>query len=238
MIESSRVFKPPGKDLPQLQYLQWIPEGLGEKNWPSILFLHGKGERGHNLKLVKRHGLPALLAQRRDFPFFVLAPQCPSERDWSPLMDSLEALLAQACRDYPLDESRLYLTGLSMGGRGAWELACRQPRLFAALATVCARRPALLQEPGSLARLRDLPAWLFHGALDQVVPLSESQALYEALRPINREVRLTVYPQAGHDAWTIAYQDPELYTWFLEFQSKGLNRDKSHEPDPPWTTST
>jgi predicted peptidase len=201
-----------------LRYLLWLPANASQPA-PLILFLHGSGERGDDLGLVMREGLPASDALHSpDFPFVVAAPQCSLESDWELEGDALLALLDDLEARLPIDRQRIYLTGLSMGGRGAWHLAARAASRFAALVPICGRRPAWLCQPDRAARLRDLPTWIFHGARDPVVPISESEAMADTLRSCGADVRLTIDPEAGHDSWTAAYATPELYTWLLSHQ--------------------
>ncbi len=182
---------------------------------PLILFLHGRGERGDDLSLVKLYGLPALLAQGISLPALVAAPQCPAESDWEEQTPALSALLDDLSAHEPVDRSRVYLTGLSMGGRGAWKLAVEQPERFAAVVCAASRLPDAISDP---ARFRDLagkPVWVFHGALDTVVPMDRHAALVQALRTGGADLRVTVYADAGHDSWSAAYREPELFPWLL-----------------------
>lgn len=200
-----------------LKYLLYVPptyEATAAK-FPLILYLHGRGERGTDLELVKKHGLAKRLEQGAHFPFVIMAPQCPPDSDWSLHLEELTGLLDEILATYRIDAQRLYLTGLSMGGRATWALALKNPHRFAALAPICARRPDVLRGIEKVAALKHLPAWLFHGALDEVVPLEESEVMAKALREYGAEIKLTIYPEAKHDSWTQAYNTPELYEWFL-----------------------
>lgn len=196
----------------RLNYLLFLPPDSGaEARWPLILFLHGVGERGNNLDLVTRHGIPRRLRAEPDPRFLVAAPQCRRGTRWLNEIDALNALLEELVAALPVERDRIYLTGMSMGGYGAWHLATAYPHWFAALAPVCGGG-----EPDRACALRDIPIWAFHGARDEGVPPSESQAMVEAVRACGGNARLTLYPECGHDAWTPAYDNPELYLWFLE----------------------
>ena len=192
------------------RYLLYLPKEYSEKEqkWPMILFLHGAGERGDNLELVKKHGPPKLIEQGRQFPFVVVSPQCPVDQWWS--SEVLIHLLDEIIRTYKVDGERIYLTGLSMGGYGTWDLACQYPERFAAIAPICGggRRYMAL-------RLKDVPVWAFHGAKDPIVPLRESEEMVQAVKLAGGNVKLTVYPDALHDSWTATYGNQELYDWFL-----------------------
>jgi predicted peptidase len=197
-------------------YLLYLPPGYPGKNrrWPLMLFLHGAGERGHDLDKVKIHGPPSLIAsQGQSFPFVILSPQCPADGWWSDddQIELLDALLNDVVGRYAIDRDRLYVTGLSMGGFGTWRLAARYPQRFAAIAPICGGG-----DPEDTTRLVHLPVWAFHGAKDPVVPLGASQQMVDALRTAGGSVIFTVYPQAGHDSWTETYDNPALYEWFLQ----------------------
>lgn len=201
----------------RLAYWLHLPQGYGAggRRWPLILFLHGMGERGDQLELVKRHGIPKIAEEWSDFPFIAVSPQCPADSIWSLQQDALLALLDEILGHYAADPARVYLTGLSMGGYGTWELASAHPERFAAIAPICGGGSPFLGFPARVCALKDVPVWAFHGAKDTVVPLDESAKMVEALRAFGGNVRFTVYPEAGHDAWTETYANPELYAWFL-----------------------
>jgi predicted peptidase len=173
-----------------------------------LLFLHGAGERGQDLQRVKRHGVANIVEEQPDFPFVVVAPQCPSREAWAP--EPLLALLDAIAQHYDIDPERCYVTGLSMGGFGTWAVALAAPHCFAAMAPICGGG-----DPARVGAIRHLPVWAFHGVRDPIVPLQRSVEMVEALRQCGGNVRCTVYPEAGHDAWTAIYATPELYTWFL-----------------------
>jgi len=196
-------------------YLLYLPGqySSSEKEWPLILFLHGAGERGSDLKKVEMHGPPKLVSKEgRTFPFVIVAPQCPGNDWWTHAhqIETVNALLDDVVSKYRIDQDRIYLTGLSMGGFGAWSLAAEYPGRFAAIAPVCGGGNPL--EAGNLAQL---PVWVFHGEKDPVVPVEKSREMVAALEKAGGNVRFTVYPEAGHDSWTETYNNPELYEWFL-----------------------
>jgi len=193
-----------------LDYLLFLPEGYDEKDsWPLMLFLHGAGERGDDLELVKKHGPPKIVETNKDFPFILVSPQCKAKRWWESL--ELTALVDQIVAKYKVDEDRIYVTGLSMGGFGTWSLAAYTPNRFAAIAPICGGG-----EPYWAKRFAHVPARVFHGAKDPVVALERSQEMVDALAKHDGNVKLTVYPEAGHDAWTETYDNPELYDWLLQ----------------------
>lgn len=198
----------------RLRYLLFLPkdyEKQPRKKWPLILFLHGAGERGDDLALVKIHGIAKIVEEQPDFPFIAVSPQCPENTLWWEHTPTLKALLDQVMAEYAVDDRRIYVTGLSMGGYGTWSLAMAHPDLFAAIAPICGGGFSEFVEI-----LRDVPVWAFHGDEDPAVPLAAGQRMVEALQAVGGDVRFTVYPGVGHDSWTETYENPELYEWFLQ----------------------
>jgi predicted peptidase len=200
------------------RYLQFLPENYDQnqsKEWPLILFLHGAGERGDDLKKVKVHGPPKIVESRPEFPFVVISPQCPTGVVWD--ADALLAMLDEVTHRLRIDEKRIYVTGLSMGGFGTWNLIGKAPGRFAAAAPICGggnTRDFIL--PESKEALQTLPVWVFHGGKDGVVIPEESKRLVEFFQKrFKSDIQLTIYPEAGHDSWTETYNNPKLYEWFL-----------------------
>lgn len=204
-----------------MQYLLYLPddyETSPDETFPLMLFLHGGGEGGSNIERVKTHGPPKLVKEGRDFPFIIVSPQNPSEELLFPLA-TVATLLDDIIANYRVDEDRVYLTGLSRGAFGAWQMAMQYPDKFAAVVPIAGGGiPNYVNRIGE-----DVPIWAFHGAKDETIPLSASVEMVEALleqdlaAESKREVRLTVYPEAGHqESWEMAYGNPRLYTWLLQ----------------------
>jgi len=211
---SFRLADPPGDSLGQLDYLLFLPASYGAdpgKKWPLILFLHGAGETGTNLKKIKAHGIPKKVEMQPSFPFITVSPQCPYEFCWRYELPTLDALLDEVVTAYAVDTRRVYVTGLSMGGFGAWALASLYPKRFAAVVPVCGGG-----DPVTVCNLKDVPVWAFHGALDEQVPPDQSQRMVDALKACGGNVRLTLYPDLAHDSWTRTYDNPALYDWLLQ----------------------
>jgi len=209
-------------DLQPLGRLLFVPRAYGDdttREWPLLLFLHGAGERGDNLELVKVHGPPKIVQTKPDFPFILVSPQCPAGEWWSPW--ALRDLVEQVCTQYRVDRSRLYVTGLSMGGYGTWDIVAEFPDMFAAAVPICGGG-----DPTTAPAIARLPVWVFHGGKDPVVPLDESANMVKALRDLGSSVRFTVYPDADHDSWTQTYNNPEVYRWLLE-QRRATNASGS-----------
>ncbi len=192
--------------------LVYLPTDYGApgKRWPLVLYLHGAGERGRDLELLKRNGPPKMIAEGRQFPFVLVAPQCEKGSWWDP--EALDALLDKVIGLYSIDDDRVYLTGLSMGGWGTWDLAIHHPERFAAIIPICG---AGAQPYAAAKRLRNVPAWAFHGAKDQLVPMELSQMTVDRVKKAGGDARLTIYPDAGHDAWTETYNNPEVWDWLM-----------------------
>ena len=218
-MQQSQSFQKEIRKIVQANYLLYLPDEYpkSRKLWPLILFLHGAGQRGDDLEKVKAHGPPKLIAEEgRKFPFIIVSPQCPEDGWWSGVSETytLNALLDDIISRYRVDEDRIYLTGLSMGGFGTWRLAIEYPDRFAAIAPVCGRGETA--KAARIVRIAHVPVWIFHGAKDETVPIAESEAMVEALKKVGGDVKFTVYPEAGHDSWTETYNNPELYEWFLK----------------------
>ena len=201
-------------------YYVHLPADYGrdpQKKWPLLLFLHGAGQRGSDIHMVKSTGLPHNLDAQPDFPFVVIAPQCSLGEWWS--LPELHDLLDRMEAKYRVDTDRVYLTGLSMGGYGSWALAADKPERFAAIVPICGGG-----DPDDAERLKNMPIWVFHGGKDPTVPLQRSQEMVDALQKVGGNVKFTIFPEAEHDSWTQAYALPELYTWLLQ-----QHRNKSGE---------
>lgn len=197
------------------KYLLFLPKDYGRKDklWPLILFLHGAGERGSNIVIVKRNGPPKILETKKDFKFIVVSPQCKKEMKWIPA--ELNNLLEEVTEEYHVDISRIYLTGLSMGGAGTWDMAVEYPEKFAAIAPVCGAG-----NPSEVYKIKNLPVWAFHGAKDNVVPVERSVEMINALKACGGNPKLTIYPEAEHDSWTETYDNPKLYEWLMNNKKK------------------
>ena len=202
-------------------YLLYLPPGYSTNPatvWPLMIFLHGAGERGTNIEAVTAHGPPMLIEQGWDYPCVVVSPQCAGG-SWSSF--ALEAFIDDLLLTYRIDPDRIYVTGLSMGGYATWDLAVRHPEMYAAVVPVCgAGNPSLAY------RLRDLPLWAFHGALDPVVPVSGTLDMIEAIRKAGGNPLVTIYPDLGHDVWTVTYINNGLYNWLFD----------QRRPSPPAVT--
>jgi predicted peptidase len=215
------------------RYQVFVPDGWTAKRaWPVVLFLHGSGEAGSDNAKQMTQGLPPWLREHgASFPAVVVIPQAPEHTYWN---GPIERMALQAMQDsiaeFHGDRHRLYLTGLSMGGFGAWQIAIDHPHLFAAAAIICGAINPIDDEPALhvlgipagvnsyawvAAHVGGLPVWIFHGGADTVVPLTDDHRLYPALQAARDEVRYTEFPGVNHGSWVPAYALPELWPWMF-----------------------
>ena len=195
-----------------VNYLLYVPPAYARETasqWPLILFLHGSEQRGDDPRMLQDLALLAFAEKNNDFPFITIIPQCPSNTHWPPrivksVLDSVESMVR-------VDRSRVYLTGFSLGGYGTWQTAAAYPGTFAAIAPLCG-----MSDLPDAPRLTRIPVWAFHGEQDINVPVSESRVMVSALKKSGGNAQLTVYPNLGHDCWTMTYRDSRLYLWFLD----------------------
>jgi predicted peptidase len=197
----------------EVNYSIYLPHGYEEDlatTWPLVVFLHGAGQRGEDHELLEMHGVSKEAANGRQFPFLILAPQCPEDSVWTMQKTRVMELLDRIRRVCRIDSQRIYLTGISMGGFGTWEIAMEHPDVFAAIMPICGGGMSW-----RLNSLLHMPIWTFHGAKDEVVPISYTEEMVRALKALGHPVRYTVYPDAGHDCWTEVYRREDIYEWLL-----------------------
>jgi predicted peptidase len=220
------------------KYQVFVPENWTPKQkWPVVLFLHGSGERADDGLQQTDTGIgTAIRVDRSRFQAIVVMPQCRKNLWWvePPMNDLAIATLEAATKEFHGDTSRTYLTGLSMGGYGTWYLAQKYPGRFAALVVICGgihppaatlkAHPELIKwapadGPKSYveaaARIGKVPVWIFHGADDEIVPVSESQRMQAAMKQIGAEVHYTEYSGVKHVSWDKAYDEPKLFPWLF-----------------------
>jgi predicted peptidase len=220
------------------KYQVFVPDDWSPRQkWPIILFLHGAGERGSDGLIQTEVGIgEAIRKGRARFPAIIVMPQCAKDNWWTtPKMEDVAlASLAAATKEFKGDPSRTYLTGISMGGYGTWDIAMHHPNTFAAIVPVCGgitASPSLKQkypelakkayadEPKSYAevagKIGKTPVWIFHGADDPTVSPENSRKMFAALKAEDGNVHYTEYPGIGHESWHKAYAEPELMTWLL-----------------------
>lgn len=212
-----------------LNYRFLTPDKIAaNQKYPLVLFLHGAGERGDDNTRQLIHGLPEFIKpeNRKDFPCFAVAPQCPAERKWAEVdwsktehnmteewsipLGLTRELLHQIIQDYPVDTNRLYITGLSMGGYGTWDYIQREPGFFAAAVPVCGGA-----DENYADRLTKLPIWAFHGDQDRAVPVIRTTRMIEAIKTAGGSPKMTIYPGVGHNSWSQTYANREVLAWLF-----------------------
>jgi predicted peptidase len=217
-----------------LLYRLMQPEGYqAEKKYPLVIFLHGAGERGNDNFAQLKHGMRDFASDenRKKYPAFVIAPQCPTNQKWvdvdwskdsstmpkepAPSMQLTLELIAALQKEFSIDASRIYITGLSMGGYGSWDALQRHPEIFAAGAPICGGG-----DPAHAVKFKNVPVWAFHGDQDTAVKVNRSREMIAALKAAGATPKYTEYPGVGHDSWSATYKNPEFYTWLFE-QQKG-----------------
>ncbi len=222
------------------RYQVYVPaEWTAKQKWPVVLSLHGSGERGNDGVFSTENGIGrAIRRNAKAFPFVVVFPQCPNSAYWvdKAMQEMAMVALEAAIKEFGGDRQRVYVTGLSMGGYGTWEMAMRYPKYFAAIAPVCGALRGSTMLPDLHSRQADLdaedpyaaaakkignvPVWIFHGAKDPVIPVEESRRMAEALKAAGGNVRYNEYPDATHNAWDRAYAEPEFVKWMLAQKRK------------------
>lgn len=221
----------------------YLPEDFrrnDHRQWPIVLFLHGRGERGAEGMWQTQIGLPAAVRDHPErWPFIIVMPQCPQMHYWTDpeMMAMAMAALDQETAEFNADTARTYLTGLSLGGYGAWELVHTYPRRWAAIAIAAGgifwsyapqRWHEVATLPADYARsLGRTPIWAFHGSEDQVVPVREDDLMFAALKASGGHIRYWVYQGLHHDCWFRAFNEPELPRWLLSHRL-----DPKQEPAP------
>ncbi len=196
----------------EFPYFLYLPNDYDStKKYPLLIFLHGAGERTDDLSVLYRYKFFRDLKDGKQYPFIIVAPQITSpDMHWACYTESLNIFLDGIIEKYNVDTSRIYLTGLSMGGHGTWQWLLRNPERFAAAAPVCGRALYINAD-----RAKDIPLWVFHGTEDDVVPFSESESMVKLIRKYGGNPKFTAYEGVKHNSWDLAYSD-ELIEWFLQ----------------------
>ena len=196
---------------PAYKFIVDLPAGYEAdpaKRWPLVVFLHHGGAGGNDLATVRNGALMDLIGHGREVPAVVVAPQCPAAQSWS--VPVLDHLLDSLEKRYRTDPDRVYLTGVSAGGDTTWDWSILHPGRFAALVPMSGE-----SEPRDAWRLRGVPVWGFQGAKDEIVPPAQMQAMVDAVRQAGGRAHLTMFPNAGHDCWDMAYSNDALWTWLF-----------------------
>ena len=194
----------------QLGYALHLPADAKEKK-PLIIFLHGSGEKGTDIEKVKIHG-PFKYIKNNELDAYILAPQCPENEEWN--AEVLYRLILKIQKENNIDSNRIYLTGLSLGGWGTWNLAFAHPEMFAAVVPIAGFTD--LMQSDEACKISSIPTRIFHGLLDDVVNVDYAISIYKKLKTCNANVELTIFDDAGHDSWSRVYDNQEIYDWMFK----------------------
>ena len=199
------------------RYVVYVPfEYTPNKPWPVIVFLHGAFERGSNGLIQTDVGIGHAIRKHPDrFPCIVVMPQCPEWGWWGNSEDSIDTALAETRRAYNVDASRIYLTGLSMGGNATWSYGARRLDVYAALIPICGKG-----NPGDAKVLATVPIWAFHGTKDENVPVRHTRKMVEAIQNVQGNIKYTELPDADHNSWDKAYGSEDTIAWLLAQHKK------------------
>jgi predicted peptidase len=195
-----------------LKYILTAPTDFdGSESLPMIVFLHGAGERGNDLEKIKAHGIPKLFSKDENYEgirAITISPQCPEERTWYDFKWDVISLIDEVADKYNVDKSKISLCGISMGGFGTWEIALQIPEKLFKIAPICG---------GGMSwrawYLRNTPIRVYHGGLDNIVPLCMSEVMVNAIREQGGNVEFTIYEDLYHDCWTRAFEQTDLIAW-------------------------
>ncbi|RRB01077.1 carboxylesterase family protein [Larkinella rosea] len=203
---------PNNKNREKYDYLLYVPKDYpaSQRAYPLVISLHGSSLKGSDLNKVKRYGLPHLVDQGREYAFIIASPQCPDGKVWS-TDNWFEPLLEELTAKYRIDPKRIYLTGISMGGYGAWQTAVAYPDKFAAILPLCGG----CDDSTQVCRIKNVPVWTFHGIDDDVISIDETERLVKRLNQCNGSVKFTKLDKVGH-AIQYLYEDNSLYDWLLK----------------------
>lgn len=218
-----------------LNYRILFPENFdASKKYPVVLFLHGRGESGNDNAKQLTHGGKMFLSDsfRKDYPSIVIFPQCAENSYWSNVdieeasgkrfftfqkggkptksMDLVLGLMDQVEKEAYIDKSKIYVGGLSMGGMGTFEILRRKPKTFAAAFAICGG-----DNIANAKKYKNIPLWIFHGGLDDVVNPQLSYSVFRELRRLGNTPKFTIYPKANHNSWDSAFAEPGLMSWLF-----------------------
>jgi predicted peptidase len=215
-----------------LNYLLYLPESYddSDQKWPLVFSLHADDGCGSQLDRVREQGLPFELERRGTTPYILVAPQCAvnaseqeSRKRWS--IELLDGMLTELLKNLKIDEQRVFVTGASMGGLAGWEWVCACPQRFAGLISICAGiNTAKISSMRGESALKGISIWAFHGEMDESVNIEGIKASINEAKKKGANVKVTVYPGAGHNSWEKAYAEPQLDSWILACKSAGTTR--------------
>ena len=215
-ISSQQAFALQGLKKVKYKYLISVPENYDKepgKKWPVIFYLHGRHASGTTLKSIERYGLPYYLSIGKKMDFIVVSPQCPWGQNWAS-EDWFNPVYDEVATKFRVDDCRIYLIGMSMGGFGTWALANNMPDRFAAISPMCGGADVKWAN-----NISHIPTWVFHGTDDKVVPINRSEEMVKAMGKKNAHLKFSRLIKHGHDIST-QFKKDELYSWLLQFSLK------------------
>ncbi|QMW06057.1 carboxylesterase family protein [Spirosoma foliorum] len=203
---------PKSKSREKYPYLLYLPKDYATNKaaYPLVIYLHGGSQKGNDLAKLKTYGLPHLVDKGRDFNFIIASPQCPDGKFWS-TDNWFDSLYNELITKYRVDQKRVYLTGISMGGYGAWQTAIAYPDKFAALVPLCGG----CDDSTQVCRIRHIPIWTFHGIDDDLIPISETERLVRRLDACKGNVKFTRLEKTGHQIQYL-FEDQAIYDWLVK----------------------
>lgn len=212
--EKTGVFKTEIVQKVDIGYLLHIPKDVKSQK-PLIVFLHGSGEKGTDVTLLRKQG-PLKYIKEKEIDAYILAPQCRENEFWN--AESVYRLIQKIVRENNIDANRIYLTGLSLGGWGTLKLGMAHPEMFAALVPICGFTDRMDRD--ELCRIAAIPTRIYHGLLDDVVDVDYASQIYKKLKTCNAKVTLTIFEDADHNSWDRVYDNEEIYDWMLSQSRK------------------
>ncbi len=196
-------------------YLLYLPRDCSKQTnkYPLVIYLHGASQRGNDLNKLKGYGLPYLIEKGQNFDFIIASPQCPDDKYWT-LEDWFDSLYLDLITKYKIDSTRVYVTGISMGGYGVYGVGMDYPDKFAALIPLCGG--CFDSDTSRICNLKNTPIWAFHGTADTIIPISETERIVNALKKCNGNIKYTRLENEGHHLQFLYEKNPEIYEWMLK----------------------
>jgi len=203
------------KERVNYDYLLYLPSEYSTqaKEYPLVIYLHGGSQKGTDLNKLKTYGLPYLVDKGTDFDFIIASPQCPDNKYWS-TDNWFDSLYLDLKSKYRIDTSKVYLTGISMGGYGVFITAMDFPDKFAALIPLCGGCND--SDTTRICNLSNIPIWAFHGTDDDKIPFRETERIVDALEECDGKIKFTPIENEGHNIQYMYENNPDIYDWMLK----------------------
>lgn len=198
-------------------YLLYLPKDYSsaDKNFPLVIYLGGGAQNGNDLNKLKTYGLPYYVEQGHEYNFIIASPQCPEKKYWT-TENWFDSLYADLISKYRVDTTRIYVTGISNGGFGTWQVAMDYPNRFAAIAPLCGGVND--SDTVNIYKLKELPIWTFHGTADNMIPISETERIVNKLA-VYGNIKFSRLLNQGHGIQYL-YGDNRIFDWLLHHRKK------------------